>query len=231
MTAHRLRRRYGHSVLLLDWLHHGRSGSPASASALSASALLAQLRASLEHVGWTGADHADGRLTLAGCSLGGALAMLYTSAFDADVDRLVLVAPAGFDEPWHRLSHAGRVAARALVRATAAVGAAPRARGTPLGRLVAHAHLISDTPRYGNARDWFDTAAARRKPTLLVCAAFDELHRADAWARCRADDRTFRLRTLAVNHALLCQHLDCLRLDLDAAAWHAEGAAEPHSRL
>lgn len=220
-TAHQLRHRYGHSVLLLDWLHHGRSASPANLSELTPAALVAQLRATLEHIGWTGSERPSG-LTLAGCSLGGAVAMLYTNAYGADVDRLVLVAPAGFDEPWHRvLMHFGRLSARALIRASTAIGSQPSWASTPLlGRLLAHAHLISTTPRYGNLPDWFNTPIARQKPTLLVCAAFDELHRAGAWAGCRAGDPTFRLRTLPLNHSLLCQHIDCLGLARDAAAWH-----------
>ena len=56
---------------------------------------LAALRATLERVGW-----ADGSvpLTLAGCSYGGAMAMRYTSCWPDEVDRLVLVGTAGFDE-------------------------------------------------------------------------------------------------------------------------------------
>lgn len=230
-TAHQLRRRYGHSVLLLDWLHHGRSETPADPSELHPDALVAQLRAALEHIGWTGDNHAC-RLTLAGCSLGGAIAMLYTNRFSADVDRLVLVAPAGFDEPWHRiLMHFGRLSAGALVRASKAMGPLPALRKSPLGRLLAHAHLISKTPRYGNTLDWFDTPVARQKPTLLVCAAFDELHRADAWAGCRAGDPSFRLRKLPLNHSLLCQHLACLGLELDPAAWHSHTPGEMESEL
>jgi len=87
-------------------------------------------------------------------------------------------------------------------------------------RLLGHAHLISDTPRYGNLEAWFDTPTARLKPILLVTAAFDELHRADAHVRCREEDPLFRTRTILVNHSLLCSHLAWLRLDRDPSAWH-----------
>lgn len=217
-TAHLLRKRYGHSVLLLDWYNHGRSGSPVSPADLSPEALIAQLHQLLKRLEWVG-PRQPRRLTLGGCSLGGAIAMLYVNQHTADVDRLVLVAPAGFDEPWHRLVlHLGRLVANALVRATEG---STRIRPSVLKQLVGHAHLVRTTPRYGNTRDWFDSTIARSKPTLLVCAAFDELHRADKWASCREGDKNFRLRILPVNHALLCHGLGCLRLDLDPDAWHS----------
>jgi pimeloyl-ACP methyl ester carboxylesterase len=218
-TAHQLRRRFGHSVLLLDWLHHGRSESPTDPSQLTPLALVKQLRALLERIGWAGAELPQ-RLTIAGCSLGGAVAMLYTSRFAHEVDRLVLVAPAGFDEPWHRvLMHAGRITAATIIRAMRTAG---DAGGSLLGRLLGHAHLIRTTPRYGNDHNWFDTPVARAMPILLICAAFDELHRANNWAGCRKGDPNFRLRLLPVNHAFLCQHLACLGLELDTSAWHGD---------
>jgi pimeloyl-ACP methyl ester carboxylesterase len=213
-SAHELRRRYGHSVLLLDWMHHGRSESPIDPTALGPDALVRQLRAELVRLGWAGADTVR-KLTIGGCSLGGAVAMLYTTRYAAEVDRLVLIAPAGFDEPWPRfMLHVGRLGAGALRRAAAGAG------GALWHRLLAHAHLIETTPRYGNDPNWFDTPIARTKPTLLVGARFDELHRASDWAACRQDDPSFRLRLLPVNHTLLCQHLHCLRLDRDPANWH-----------
>ncbi|KAJ1627036.1 hypothetical protein T492DRAFT_877354 [Pavlovales sp. CCMP2436] len=113
--------------------------------------------------------------------------MMYTNLYPQDVDRLVLVAPAGFNEPWYRvITHAGRFSANALIRSTRSW----------LLRLLGHAHLISDTPRYGNLEAWFDTPTARLKPILLVTAAFDELHRADAHVRCREEDPLFRTRTI-----------------------------------
>mmetsp|Transcript_43763 Transcript_43763/g.108279 ORF Transcript_43763/g.108279 Transcript_43763/m.108279 type:complete len:176 (+) Transcript_43763:223-750(+) len=120
-TAHHLRRQYGHSVLLLDWLHHGRSETPTDPAALSPDALVRQLRSTLEHICWAGPGQPS-RLTIGGCSLGGAVAMMYTNLYPQDVDRLVLVAPAGFNEPWYRvITHAGRFSANALIRSTRCV--------------------------------------------------------------------------------------------------------------
>ena len=140
--------------------------------------------------------------------MGGAVAMRYTSLYPEDVERLVLVAPAGFDEPWHRLSQTGPTVS--MLRTQTIL---------PL-RLRAKLSLIQDTPRYQNLVDWFASATARQTPTLLVYAAFDELHRADKWATCRSTDRTFRMRRIPVTHPLLCAAITLLRLDLDPAAWH-----------
>ena len=93
-TAQLVRRSYGHDCLLLDWPCHGLSETPVHA-VMGPELCLAALRATLERVGW-----ADGSvpLTLAGCSYGGAMAMRYTSCWPDEVDRLVLVGTAGFDE-------------------------------------------------------------------------------------------------------------------------------------
>ena len=105
-TAHRVRARYGHDCLLLDWPAHGRSGVPADPQAVTASSLVRCLRKLLERAGWTGRQR---RVVFAACSMGGAIAMRYTTLYQEDVDRLVLVAPAGFDEPWYRMSQTGPV--------------------------------------------------------------------------------------------------------------------------
>ena len=208
-TAHRLRVLYGHDVLLLDWMAHGLSDTPAPAD-MHIDALLEQMRSALERVGWAGDTAVP--TTLAGCSLGGALAMRYTSRYPAEVERLVLVAPAGFDEPWWQLSRAGRTAARALDAVASAAGS----RST----VAAHAHLIRETPRYGVERDWFNSEAARDKPIMLVAAAFDELHSAHRNVNGRKGDPSFRQRRLPLMHAMLCLTISWLRLELDERNWH-----------
>ena len=63
-TAQRVREKFGHDCLLLDWPGHGLSETP-RADVMGADLLLAALRRTLERVGW-----ADGAtpLTLCGCS-------------------------------------------------------------------------------------------------------------------------------------------------------------------
>ncbi|CAK0883735.1 unnamed protein product [Prorocentrum cordatum] len=180
-TAHRVRARHGHDCLLLDWPAHGRSPAPADPTALSATTLVGCLRRLLERAGWAGSR---GRLVLAGCSLGGAVAMRYAS-LHAD-DRGGQVGPRRArrlrGEPWYMLSRPGPL----LSRLCSLPLLPPRFRG----RLS----IVRHTPLYQNAPDWFATAVARRTPTLLVFAQFDELHRAQAWAGCRAGDPLLRLR-------------------------------------
>ena len=52
-------------------------------------------------------------------------------------------------------------------------------------------------------------------------ARFDELHRADLWASCRADDPSFHLRLVPCTHVMACQMLSSSLLGLgrDAGAW------------
>ncbi len=244
-TAHRLRARYGHDCLLLDWLSHGRSDAPSSSDRLNAAELLLQLRRAIERAGW--ADGAAGRpLTLAGCSLGGAIAMRYASTYEGEVDRIVLVAPAGFDEPFWRLSRVAQQAASVL---TAIGSRMPIRDAPPIARvLMRHAHLIRETPRYGNDLDWFNSAAGRRVRVLLVSASWDEVHTAHRWAHERLNAQAgasarassgalgadagaesqsgaemaapLKLVRYRLTHPLLCMYIDQLHLDDDAGAWH-----------
>tara|TARA_B110001452_G_scaffold220486_1_gene192734 strand:+ start:1141 stop:2220 length:1080 start_codon:yes stop_codon:yes gene_type:complete len=258
--ALQLRAVYGHDCLLLDWPAHGRSPAPVPPEALDVDVLVACLRGVLERARWT-----DGAcpLTLCGCSMGGGMAMRYTTEFGG-VDRLVLVAPAGFDEPWYRAApppstvprglravsgwlrsaderDSGTLATASLAAllslrqgqtpfATAAIGAAAAAIGTTavgtasasLDRLRAKLQIVATTPRYRVTPNWFDTPAARSvRRTLLVAARFDELHRADRWASCRADDPSFHMRLVPCTHVMACQMLSSSLLGLgrDADAW------------
>ena len=72
-TACELRDRYGHSVLLLDWLGHGRS--PCDPRMMTPELLLLQLERALALVGWD----IGGKVALAGISLGGGMSMRYAS--------------------------------------------------------------------------------------------------------------------------------------------------------
>lgn len=228
-VAKRLRRRYGHDVMLIDFLAHGRSPPPANPADLSPEALVQQVRRNVLRLGWDRAT-CSRALTLGGCSLGGAVAMLFTNRWPEDVDRLVLVAPAGFPEPWYNLPvHVGRAVASRLAelyRARKNVYACPL-----LGPLVPHAHIVQNTPRYGNEDNWFVTKAARSlSHILLVCAAYDELHRADAWAvdRFRQDRNGFRMLIFQMSHAMLCTSLASLGLEGQKNAWHGPDEAARH---
>ena len=205
LTAHRVRACYGHDCLLLDWPAHGLSGVPPDGTTLTTSMLVDCLHDVLERSQRATQPRS---ITLAGCSIGGAVAMLYTSMYPDSVDRLVLVAPAGFDEPWFRLSRLGPM----VSKLSNCVVVPSRTR--------ALLSLIHNTPRYDNIPNWFDTYVARTKPTLLVYASLDELHRSDLWTACRHRDATFRSWSVPVIHSVLCVFISQLRLDLDANAWH-----------
>ncbi|KAL1529330.1 hypothetical protein AB1Y20_000284 [Prymnesium parvum] len=209
-TAHRVRAAHGHDCLLLDWPAHGRSEAPADPR-ITIHTLVRCVRHTLERARLTATPR---RLVFAAASLGGAVAMHYTTLYAEEVDRLVLVAPAGFDEPCHRLCHVGPLLAALHTR-----------EQLPL-RVRAKLSLVQHTPRYLAPPNWFASAAARVTPTLLVYAAFDELHRANAWAGARAADRRFRMRRFCGTHAMVCLALTSLRLDLDAAAWHETDSPE-----
>ena len=84
--------------------------------------------------------------------------MRYTTMHPNNVERIFLVAPAGFDEPWYRLSHTVPMLSKLSRRV-------PRRLGTKIS-------LIQNTPRYKNVVDWFRMAAVKIL-ILLICTTFD----------------------------------------------------------
>ena len=171
-TAQLVRRSYGHDCLLLDWPCHGLSETPVHA-VMGPELCLAALRATLERVGWAAGSVP---LTLAGCSYGGAMAMRYTSRWPDEVDRLVLVGTAGFDEALPTLVlRAGMAAARAVVaalppppRSVADVADTGIADANVAGASVADACRPSRMPPLRWLCHWL-LQQARPTSTYLVC--------------------------------------------------------------
>ena len=201
----------GHEVLLLDWPHHGRSPTAAQIGiAMSADGFLLSLERLLAAVGWAHGPP----LALAGCSLGGVLALKYACAHPARVARLTLVAPAGLSEPaWNLPFHV-------LSRL---VGSLPHKL----------AELCRQTPTYGVSEEEVVAMAERLRPEgglRVVVAGCDLVHTPhEAFWTSLVPPSNFSLHRLT-SHWWLCSHLFGLRLHEEPGCWE-RSAAQPRSRL
>lgn len=92
-TAYRLHRRYGHSVVLIDFFGHGRSPHLKNYKDCTAKTLVQQVRGILQRIQW---DREP--VCFAGLSLGGAIAQQYLLTYPNNVDRILLLASAGLSE-------------------------------------------------------------------------------------------------------------------------------------
>ncbi len=176
-----------------------------------------QLESLLEAVGWS-----DGPpMTIAGCSLGAAVAMRLAHRQPMRIGRLLLVAPAGLPEPFFMPASVTAICARN------AVSLLPRsavASSWPLRNL----RLVADTPAYGLGVAAV-RALARMVPLTVVLAGFDLVHspHSQFW---KGELPRERLITLSgASHWWACTHLFEIGLHKKAAIWHA--GAPQRSRL
>mmetsp|Transcript_16713 Transcript_16713/g.32326 ORF Transcript_16713/g.32326 Transcript_16713/m.32326 type:complete len:345 (+) Transcript_16713:486-1520(+) len=96
-TAQKLRDKFGHDVLLLDFYGHGRSPYLPNFYHMNMQTSRRQLRMLLEHVGWE-----DDAVVLAGLSFGGGVAQHYALHYPDHVERMVLLGSVGSPEPTWR---------------------------------------------------------------------------------------------------------------------------------
>lgn len=99
-TALYLRDIYGHDVLLIDWWGHGLSPTPEVCGGVDRMCPAGFQDLVAERIAAIGWDVGE-RLSIAGASLGAAIAMRYATAHPERVARLALIAPAGMDEPFY----------------------------------------------------------------------------------------------------------------------------------
>jgi len=92
-TATRIRDRYGHQSLLLDFYGHGKSPYPTDFEELSPDFLVQQVRDAVKAVGWENES-----LVFAGISLGASIALRYAEKYPNSASSFVFIAPSGMEE-------------------------------------------------------------------------------------------------------------------------------------
>lgn len=193
-TAAILRDKYNLEVLLLDFYNHGESPTLRDRSAHTAETLRDQVRAVILHVGWS-----EDKLVFGGCSLGGGVALLYLLLWPENVDRLVLIATVGFDEPfWAPSTISGKCAGAILGKPPLppeGQPALPRAADgtlgsladapsvTPWGYVYARLMFIRNTPRFRVPLDIIQRLKELQTPVAVFAGGLDILHSAhlDLW--------------------------------------------------
>ena len=196
-TAAQLRDRYGHDVLLFDFLGHGRSPPMRHYKDYTPEAYVAQLRRVLQHVGWAsrGEEHRDDEnenehttneeLVLCGLSLGGVVSLRYSDLYPEEVGRIILVASPGLDERWYMPPSITYPIRRAMLGVADAADAGWLGGGAgrwmvrrfgPLKTFLSHVHLVRDTPTFGVPQDMPTRLKSRGKPLVLVWGLLDQFH-------------------------------------------------------
>ncbi|OQR80952.1 hypothetical protein THRCLA_11904, partial [Thraustotheca clavata] len=89
-NAKMLRKKYGHAVLTLDFYGHGASPYLPYIDQHDPNVLVHQVRDAVQRAGWS-----HEKITIAGISMGSAIALRYAQWFPEHVDRLILMCGAG----------------------------------------------------------------------------------------------------------------------------------------
>ena len=204
-TATALRDNFGHDVLLLDFVP----------DTMGIEGWMAQLRERIAAIGWD-----EGLpLSIAGCSLGAAVASRYAAASPERVARLTMVAPPGLPEPWYMPCHPVRNFAK-LVCAAA-----------PEAKCVANLHVIHQTPEYGMPLDTlFANVESGTLRLAVYVAEMDIIHRPriEFWRKAEAraakvgkPGGSLRVTMLpGRTHWGVCTGLFELGLQHEEALWH-----------
>ena len=179
-TAKSLAAAWGCRVLLVDLPAHGQASQLPRLAMHTPDALVAVLRGALERAGW-----ADAPLTMAGASMGGALAVRYALLHPGSVRHLLLVAPAGRSELGRASIAPAGAGALALTgwmaRFFEGIGAT---LPSPLRRLAAQAQLGGHSPRFGLPADAGERLRRRGTTLAIAWGLWDVVHtpQIGAWA-------------------------------------------------
>ena len=198
--------------MLLDFFGHGASPFLARHTDLDVSALVQQVRDLVVAQGWSESEaHGGGhKIVLAGISMGGAVAQLYSMQHPENVQRLVLLAAGGLSENRFHPVHALRRAAACVLRACA--GRAYAERSFP-HRFLSLLHLVKGAPDYRVPQGAI-TEHLRRFPLTLVWGGLDPIHSAQLGRRHggRAEeDGVYTMFVPCIGH-LICACADWLKL-------------------
>eukprot|EP00471_Norrisiella_sphaerica_P005693 CAMPEP_0184490324 /NCGR_PEP_ID=MMETSP0113_2-20130426/17611_1 /TAXON_ID=91329 /ORGANISM="Norrisiella sphaerica, Strain BC52" /LENGTH=371 /DNA_ID=CAMNT_0026874159 /DNA_START=20 /DNA_END=1135 /DNA_ORIENTATION=+ len=219
-TATKIRDRYGHESILLDFYGHGSSPYPDEFDQLSPEILLMQVRDAICRVGWE-----NDKIVFAAISLGASIGLRYAESFPGSVERFLLLAPSGLKEPFMlNLANLGSVMAKAGVRIGKTmrhIGLGAALKAPPIFRGLAHMNLIKSTPHYDVPQDLGHVTGI---PFTVLLGQLDFIHTPQASKWCEAGDKPNN-RTIVKNlesHVTMCLRPTRFRLEELVGAWHSK---------
>ncbi|GAB5358393.1 hypothetical protein AAMO2058_000453400 [Amorphochlora amoebiformis] len=232
-TATRIRDRYGHQSLLLDFYGHGKSPYPTDFEELSPDFLVQQVRDAVKAVGWENES-----LVFAGISLGASIALRYAEKYPNSASSFVFIAPSGMEEGSFCLSVAGAKISRAVIKTTKRIknmglGLGRLLRFWPVTRALSHLNLISHTPSYGVCQK---LEYVRGKFFVVLLGQYDFIHTPQVrkWKKAGVDSVGTTQPLIIVkpfqNHVTMCVDPDRWRVDLIPEAWSARDTGFLHTR-
>eukprot|EP00931_Biecheleriopsis_adriatica_P077359 TRINITY_DN50943_c0_g1_i1.p1 TRINITY_DN50943_c0_g1~~TRINITY_DN50943_c0_g1_i1.p1 ORF type:complete len:278 (-),score=39.12 TRINITY_DN50943_c0_g1_i1:7-819(-) len=229
-TATVLRDKLHLEVLLLDFYNHGSSPTLRERSSHSVEMLCRQVRLLVLHLGWQ-----EDPLTVAGCSMGGAVALHYFCHWPENVRRLVLVAAAGLEESAWIPSTWGRLLATAMLGRVPDLdprqGAAAQEAGamlqcslaearsaSPLARVLARLTMVTTTPDYRVPADIIRRLQDAKVRVTVVTGGLDQLHtpQLHVW---RQIPGVKIMHHPWLDHTMICTRIFSLRLWEDPHIW------------
>eukprot|EP00928_Gymnodinium_smaydae_P092382 TRINITY_DN7624_c0_g1_i1.p1 TRINITY_DN7624_c0_g1~~TRINITY_DN7624_c0_g1_i1.p1 ORF type:complete len:345 (-),score=55.52 TRINITY_DN7624_c0_g1_i1:288-1205(-) len=211
-VAQRLRDELAVDVLLVDFYAHGRSPCLRDTNMHTVHALIAQVRAVVTLIGWSGRG-----LVLGGMSMGASIAMGYALRFPASILGLLLLAPSGMPEHPLMPPTFGRSLSKALNGVDNTSAEERIEDGSSDGlmeRLKARLNLVKLTPEYGVGELGLAALGRHGWPITVKAARYDILHtpHEDLWRRLVPQAR---VEVLRATHWWTCLNACKLQLERD----------------
>eukprot|EP00466_Bigelowiella_natans_P015362 jgi/Bigna1/77347/fgenesh1_pg.47_\ len=216
-TAARIRDKYGHESLLLDFYGHGNSPYPSSFDQLSVGLFVQQLRRTLERVGWQ-----DEKLVFAAISLGAAVALRYNELYPNSAERFLLFAPSTKAEPFPlNLANVASVVAKAgvgLGKTMRHLGLGITTKLPPIFKSLAYLNLIKNTPTYDTPQELKHVHV----PFTVLLGQLDCIHTAQAekWRKAGIPSLNQTIVMPYEFHVTMCHNPARFKLEDIVNAWH-----------
>ncbi|OQS00853.1 hypothetical protein ACHHYP_02234 [Achlya hypogyna] len=216
LTARKLQKEHGHAVLTLDFFGHGFSPYLPHNDQHDPHVLVHQVHDAVRRAGWEAAP-----VTIAGISMGSAIALRYAQRYPDTVHRLILMCGAGMTVTrWYAWTDRLRACNNALLRKLQELNKQPTWHALfhyvpPLRAMISHSYLTRLTPEYGV--DQQTLPQTLQKVHACIWPMVDPLHP----LQLELFDETPEHVAIVpgVDHALFCLLIDFLQLHSKAHLW------------
>ncbi|CAK4710753.1 hypothetical protein LEN26_000998 [Aphanomyces euteiches] len=221
-TALKLHRKYGYSVLLIDFIGHGYSSYMPSYDHHLPALLVHQVRDAIVRANW--ANDPSVKITFAGISLGCAVSLRYAQLFPANVDKIIMLCGAGMaTNRWYVVTPLIRPFNKAILDAMEWLQKQSPSLLYWLNNLhfvkngLSHIHLTQFTPEHQVDQAKL-TDVLDRFATAAVWPHVDFLHPLQL-ELFEKSPPTRVIKVPACEHGIFCLLVDFLELDKERSIW------------